>query len=138
MAVPGQPKPGNTGKPIILVVDENPTAGQLLGEVLHGNQWEIRTACSYGEALEKLATQPPLLTIINLRTTSLELVEEIRRSSFTGEVILLTAADSQDLFPQAGALGVKYWVSKPFDLEELQALVEGAMRELVRRSDFIP
>lgn len=140
MAVPGQVKVAN-GRPSILVVDDQPSIRQLLFEALHGDRWEVRLAASAREALEQINRDSPLLAIIDLRMpgmSGLELLQEMRKRDFQGEVVILSAYSDTDLLLRAQALGVRYWMVKPFDLDEFQDLVASAMRELEERSGLLP
>lgn len=140
MAVPGQAKVAN-GRPSILVVDDQPSIRQLLFEALHGDRWEVRLAASAREALEQINRDSPLLAIIDLRMpgmSGLELLQEMRKRDFQGEVVILSAYSDTDLLLRAQALGVRYWMVKPFDLDEFQDLVASAMRELEERSGLLP
>ena len=128
------------GKVSILVVDDQPGIRQLLYEVLQVGHWEVRLAANAREALEEIGQSPPLLAIIDLKMpcmNGLELLQEIKRQGFQGEVVVLSAYNDAELLSQARELGVKYWMVKPFDLDEFMELVVGTMRELEKRSGFL-
>lgn len=140
MAVPGQVKAARA-RSTILIVDDQPAIRQLLVEVLEGDRWEVRLAASAREALEQIERCAPLLAIVDLRMpgmNGLELLQEMRKQDFRGEVVILSAYSDTDLLMRAQALGVRYWMVKPFDLDEFQNLVANAMRELEERSGLLP
>lgn len=140
MAVPGQVNAAD-GKASILVVDDQPGIRQLLCEVLQVGRWEVRAAANGREALEEIRRSSPLLAIIDLKMpgmNGLELLQEMRKRDFQGEAVILSAYSDTELLLQARELGVRYWMSKPFDLDEFQEMVTRAMHELEKRSGFLP
>jgi two-component system response regulator (stage 0 sporulation protein F) len=127
-------------KPAILVVDDQPAIRQLLFEALQDDRWEVRLASGAFEALQQVACDPPTLAIIDLRLpgmSGLELLREMRKLEYRGEVLVLSAYSDTDLLAEARALGASYWLTKPFDLDDLQSLVEEVMFGRQERSELL-
>ncbi|MGB9919975.1 MAG: response regulator [Moorellales bacterium] len=131
--------PEYSGKPVVLVVDDQPGIRELLFEVLQDARWEVRLAANAREALTEVATNPPALAIIDLRLpgmNGLELLREMRRRQFRGQVVVLSAYSDTDAALEAKNLGAAYWFSKPFDLDELVGAVEELLGEAPKRSEL--
>ena len=127
-------------KPVVLVVDDQPGIRELLFEVLQDERWEVRLAANAREALAEVAAKSPALAIIDLRLpgmNGLELLREMRRQQFRGQVVVLSAYSDTDLALEARALGAAYWLNKPFDLDELLGLVEELLGEAPKRSGLL-
>jgi len=112
--------------PKILVVDDEPSIRRLLQQVLTDEQFEVETAGSAFEALDKLADAPCDLAIVDLMMPDvhgLDLAEAIRKLDPGTPVILMTAYGSAAFESMASHPAISYYLHKPFTLDRLLELV---------------
>ena len=109
----------------ILVVDDDVHIRGLVRRRLEADGYEVVTATSGVEAIEKVKQALPHLAIVDLRMPGMSGFELCRRMKMFGDipVILLTAVDD----PETKVEGLEQWaedyVTKPFDGRELLARV---------------
>jgi DNA-binding NtrC family response regulator len=114
----------------ILVVDDEPSVRESLRMVLK-ERYEVITAKSGDEALEKIDTEPVdvvLLDIIMPGMDGLEVLERIKQRASTPQVIMLTATKTVKTAVNAMKLGAFDYITKPFDVDELQLIVDRAVQ----------
>jgi DNA-binding NtrC family response regulator len=109
--------------------------------VLKG-QYEVNCVASGKEALELIDRQPidvVLLDILMPGMDGLEVLEHIRQRPLTLPVIMLTATKTVKTAVTAMKLGAADYVTKPFDVDELQLIVERAVQSamLVREVEAL-
>lgn len=118
-----------------LVVDNEPTITQLIAMTLRYEGWDVETAQSGEEALEKISIQPPDIAIIDVALPDLDgmqLLARVRTAEGLFPVLFLSAADSTEDRFNGLTSGGDDAMAKPFALEELLARLRG----LVRRSQL--
>ena len=118
----------------ILVVDDEETIVELLKAVLETSGHAVETAGNGREALEKIRTRDYDLVISDLKMPDMggqKLYEEVKRHKphmvdrmvfSTGDVV---NPDTRAFFEQCGS----HYLSKPFNLDEVEALVRKALME---------
>jgi len=117
----------------ILVVDDTPLNAKLLADMLGANGFEVATASSGGEALDRLrkeAIDLVLLDVVMPGMSGYEVCREIRRSEGLGylPVILVTALDPDTERVHGLEAGADDFLTKPVNLGE----VLGRVRSLLR------
>jgi two-component system nitrogen regulation response regulator GlnG len=116
----------------ILVADDEHSIRFVLREVLEGAGHEVEEASSGDEARSRLASERFELAFLDIRMpgmTGLELLDEIRASTPEGPVVvIMTAQNTFDHAIEAMKRGAFDYLTKPFDLAEVEALVEKAVK----------
>ncbi|HMP83767.1 MAG TPA: sigma-54 dependent transcriptional regulator [Verrucomicrobiota bacterium] len=113
----------------VLVVDDEAGIRSLLSAVL-STEFQVEEADS-GAALIKAfnGVQPDVVVLdINLRDANgLELLPRVKKQWPETEVIVLTGQGTMEMALEAGRLGAKTFLSKPFENEKLLSDVTGAL-----------
>lgn len=116
----------------LLVVDDQPGLLKLLEELFSGAGLQVVTAQSGKQALALMESIRPRAVLLDLRMPGmdgLETVKYIREKHGELPVVLMTACDEREALTRAEELGVRYYLTKPFDLNEARSLV----RELLKK-----
>ena len=116
-----------------LVVDDDAGVRYTLAEILGDAGLEVHLAEHGEQALDKARSSPFDLVITDLRMTpvdGLELLRVLRAEQPKLKVILVTAHGSERHAVQAMKLGAYDYFKKPFDLDELMAVVGRALESL--------
>ena len=115
--------------PTILIVDDDDAIRAMLYDLL-SDKYECDTARMAEEALQylKVESYDAILTDIQMPgLTGVELLKKIQETNSGTPVILIsgksTEQDSQDMLD----LGAFAYVNKPFDLDEIEQVVERAV-----------
>jgi DNA-binding NarL/FixJ family response regulator len=122
----------------LLVVDDEPHLLRALGACLRAEGYEVMTASSGAEALARLAEQVPDLVVCDIRMPGMDgfaLLRQLRsapRSSLVPVVFLTAKTDVADRI-EGFESGVDAYLTKPFEPEELLAVVASIL-ERVRRT----
>ena len=123
----------------VLVVDDEKSNVQLLSRFLNRGGYDVATACNGREALERVSESVPDLVLLDVRMPvmdGLAVCQKLRSDFATRSlpIILLTALNTLKDKLKGLRLGVDDYIGKPFDLEEVQARLEGVLQR--RRWDL--
>ena len=123
----------NVHQPIIMVVDDNPDNLNVVADLLSTN-YSIRAVPSGYRALELLEQNSLpdliLLDVMMPKMDGFSLAKEIRLTNKEVPIIFLTAKSMKEDTIQGFKVGADDYITKPFDLEVLQARVRVQMRTL--------
>ncbi len=118
---------------LILVVDDSAEIRHFLVEyVLAPQGYNIITGSDGLEGVELAIKYKPDLMIVDVQMpymSGLELLRRLRERRVRIPAILATAHGSEQVAVEAFRLGVRNYVIKPFDLDEIKMVVEQALRE---------
>lgn len=108
----------------ILIADDNVQLVDMIKIRLESSGYEVITAYDGEKALEKVQTQSPDLVILDLILPKLpgeEVCREIRKDEKTAELpIIMVTGKTSDVDRVVGkVIGANYYISKPFENEEL-------------------
>jgi len=124
----------------ILVIDDEPEICGFLKDLLTAEGYAISTATDPEKGLylaEKLKPDLVLLDLKMPRMDGIEVLRRLKRADETIEVIIITGFGTMDSARAAMRLGAFDYITKPFDLAHVKALVKDALayriRELVER-----
>ena len=118
--------------PRVLLVEDEPIILRLLQVNLRLEGYEV-VACSSGEdALLRVERSPPDVVVLDVVLPGIdgfEVCRRLRGSPATADVpVIMVTAQAQDEDRKRGyALGVREYVTKPFEPAELVALVREAL-----------
>ncbi|MGH8990134.1 MAG: response regulator transcription factor [Acidimicrobiia bacterium] len=115
----------------VLVVDDEANITDLVGTALRYVGFEVATATTGREALERARAFRPELIVLDVMLPDLDGFEVTRRLRGEGlriPVLFLTARDATEDKVAGLTLGGDDYVTKPFSLEELVARVRAVLR----------
>ncbi|HEY7835361.1 MAG TPA: response regulator transcription factor [Ktedonobacterales bacterium] len=125
---------GSAAKPArrILIVDDEPTVREVVGQYLALEGYAIVTAADGLEALRLAAASPPDLVILDLMLPGIDGIEVCRRLRAASAVpILMLTARTEDLDKIEGfEAGTDDYITKPFRAREVVMRVRAIMRRL--------
>ncbi|MCR4407250.1 MAG: response regulator [Anaerolineae bacterium] len=117
----------------VLVIDDSADIRSFLQEMVLGPRGYIVTTATDGQSgFEAALAQKPDLILLDVnmpRMTGLEVLEALREHNFSAPVILMTFYGSENIAVQAFRLGVRDYVRKPFEVEEVLAAIDRALTE---------
>ena len=113
----------------IMIVDDNPVNLQLLEEMLHQQTYEVRSFPLGRLALAAAIKHPPDLILLDVNMPEMNGYEVCERLKATEQlssipVMFLSALDRTEDKVKAFHAGAADYISKPFQLEEVQARVK--------------
>ncbi|MEK7824318.1 MAG: sigma-54 dependent transcriptional regulator, partial [Candidatus Eisenbacteria bacterium] len=114
----------------ILVVDDQDSIRHFVSKALEDAGYTVRTAESVRETRQAIEQDMPDLMLLDLKLpdgTGLELLREIKRLQPEVPIILMTAFGEVETAVEAMSAGAYWFVKKPFQNEELLALVGRAL-----------
>jgi two-component system response regulator AtoC len=119
----------------VLVVDDEPGVLFTLKEVLADRGHEPVTATGGREALTRLDGVEAVITDLSMPgMDGLELLRALRERDAALPVVLLTAHGSEKVAVAAMKAGAYDYATKPFDIDEIMAVVERALEARALRS----
>ncbi|MEI6874083.1 MAG: response regulator [Spirochaetota bacterium] len=118
----------NSAVPNILVVDDTPANLELLSGLLRAQGYAPRPVPSGKLALAAARAEAPDLVLLDIRMPEMdgfEVCERLKADETLRDVpvIFITAAQDREDKVRAFSLGAVDYVTKPFQVEELQARV---------------
>jgi adenylate cyclase len=117
----------------ILVVDDTPANVKLLSDLLTYKGYEVVTAASGAEALEKVETRQPDLVLLDILMPGMngyEVCRTIRKNPATEilPVVMVTSLDPAEERINGLQAGADDFLSKPVDEQELLVRVRSLLR----------
>jgi two-component system response regulator AtoC len=131
----------NTPTPTVLVVDDDPAVGKVLGALLRQDGITAQVASSGAEALQALEDQPFEVVVTDVRMPGMdgmELLAEIKRRWPELPVVMLTAFGTVQLAVEAMKAGAAEFVLKPFDRQEILFVIRKALSSYDRAAEGAP
>lgn len=121
----------------LLVVDDEPNLLRAVAACLKTEGYEVNTARSGREALVQMAEVIPDLVVSDIRMPGMDgyqLARQLRGSPRTAlvPVVFLTAKDETADRIEGFRAGVDAYLTKPFEPEELIAVVNGILNRVER------
>jgi len=121
----------------LLVVDDEPNLLRAVAAILRAEGYEVTTARSGAEALVRVAESLPDLVVSDVRMPGVDgyqLARQLRSSSRTElvPVVFLTAKDETADRVAGFRSGVDAYLTKPFEPDELTAVIAGILRRVER------
>jgi DNA-binding response OmpR family regulator len=107
----------------VLVVDDEPSAVELLREFLTARGYEVITASDGPEALRTAKEERPHLVLLDIRMPKmdgLEVLRQLRQIDKEVGVIMVTAENEVEIGRKAMELGAFDYIVKPLDLPYLE------------------
>ncbi len=114
----------------IMIVDDENRICRNVEKILARNNYQVVTAESADEALEKLAQDSYALLISDIvmpGTNGLELLKLVKSQWPLTKAVMMTAYASTDTAVKAIRLGALDYIAKPFTPDELRSTVERAL-----------
>jgi DNA-binding NarL/FixJ family response regulator len=121
----------------LLVVDDDPGLLLAVSDTLRAEGYDVATARRGADALVRVAETLPDLIISDIRMPGMDgyqLVRNLRSNARTRlvPIVFLTAKDETADRIEGFRTGVDAYITKPFDSEELAAIVAGILSRVER------
>ena len=113
--------------PTIIIIDDEKGLRDILTKVLVEDGYIVFSAASGEEAIEFIRAKPVDLSLVDLKMPGIDGIETVRRiKEINGSIInvIITAYGQMESVKEATELGVYDYITKPFDLEYVRALVK--------------
>ena len=110
----------------VLLIDDNPYALQTVQSALVGTGYEVDTATTGAEGLEKAVAAPPdvvLLDLVMPGMSGIEVLRQLRSNPVLAEVsiVVVTSLDDRATRLEALGAGADEFLGKPINVPELRA-----------------
>ncbi len=117
----------------LLVVDDDPLNIKLLAAQLVSKGYQVATACDGRAALNRVATDPPDLILLDIMMPGIDGYAVTRRLKANPEtkdipIILVTALTGDDEKERGLDAGADEFINKPVNYPELEARVKSLLR----------
>ena len=121
----------------LLVVDDEPNLLRAVGACLRGEGFDVVTARGGPEALVRVAESVPDLVVSDVRMPGMDgcqLARQLRSSPRTAltPIVFLTAKDETADRIEGFRAGVDAYLTKPFEPDELVAVIRGILERVQR------
>ena len=117
-------------KPLVLVVDDDPTNLRILVSKLN-REYRLGVAKSGTKALEYMGKQIPDLVLLDVMMPKLngyDLARQVRAERCATPILMLTAKGELEDRIEGLNAGADYYLTKPFDTRELLACINALLR----------
>ncbi len=112
--------------PRVLVVDDDAAIREFLRDLLGSEGYEVDEAANGAEAVERVRADPPSAVLMDLMMPVLsgaEATSTLKSDPTTARVPILAMSAGRNLTTMADAIPADGFVSKPFDLTRLVAVL---------------
>ena len=117
-------------KPLLLLIDDEMGLVESLTVLLQDEGFDVVSEVTGADGVDKFKEVTPDIVLTDVRmpkTSGIEVLEEIRRSAPEVPVVLMTAQASLQSAIQAVNLGATHYVQKPFENDELVAILRRSL-----------
>ncbi len=128
----------------ILVIDDNPDIRQLVSSILKDQNFEVRAAANYDQAVFEINKKLPDLAIIDIKLDrtdkdGIDLLKLVSKKNKLIPVIMISGHATVAIAVEATRLGAYEFIEKPFSKEKILNYVKRALEssELKKEKDII-
>ncbi|MFD1815620.1 response regulator transcription factor [Rhodococcus gannanensis] len=124
----------------ILIVDDEPNIVELLSVSLRFQGFDVDTASTGAEGLDKAKSFRPDALILDVMMPGMDgfgLLRRLRADGIDAPVLFLTAKDSVEDKVSGLTLGADDYVTKPFSLEEVVARLRVILRRVTKEGNEV-
>ena len=128
----------------ILVIDDNPDIRLLVSSILKDQNFEVRTAANYDQAVFEINKKLPDLAIIDIKLDKtdkdgIDLLKLLTKKSKLVPIIMISGHATVSIAVEATRLGAYEFIEKPFSKEKILNYVKRALEssELKEEKDII-
>ena len=128
----------------ILVIDDNPDIRSLVSNILKEQNFEVRTAANYDQAVFEINKKIPDLAIIDIKLDKtdkdgIDLLKLLTKKNKLTPVIMISGHATVQIAVEATRLGAYEFIEKPFSKEKILNYVNRALESLAlkKEKDFI-
>ena len=110
----------------ILIVDDEENIRRILKKALEKKGYIVHTSKNAEDALQKIKNQKYILIFSDIfmdGMSGLTLLEEVKKINSQTRLVIMTAQDTMNNTIEAMRIGAYDYISKPFDLEAIYALI---------------
>lgn len=110
----------------VLVVDNEPKLCEILKRFLELHNFEVTTAYSGEEALQRLQQMVPMFVLLDISMPGMDglvTLKKIKTMDVPTTVIMITGIDDDDTMHQAMELGARDYINKPFSPAYLESIL---------------
>jgi len=119
-------------RPVVLVIDDQPGIRRLLAEVLQEEGYAVLEASNGYDGLQKARDGRPALILMDMKMPGMDGIEtlrELKRLGIGDKVIMMTAYGELDLVTEAKEIGATDYITKPFDIVALCAMISSNLAD---------
>ena len=128
----------------ILVIDDNPDIRSLVSNILIEQNYEVRTAANYDQAIFEINKKLPDLAIIDIKLDKtdkdgIDLLKLVTNKDKLTPVIMISGHATVQIAVEATRLGAYEFIEKPFTKEKILNYVNRALEssKLKKEKDII-
>ncbi|HYV46124.1 MAG TPA: response regulator [Myxococcaceae bacterium] len=118
------------GRPLILVVDDDPDILDALSEILETEGYEVDRARHGQEALSRIDQRRPDLILLDLMMPVMdgwEFAHALRRREDGAHIPVVVLSADRQASAKARVVGARDFLAKPFELNELLRVVSDSV-----------
>ena len=124
----------------ILVIDDNPDIRSLLSNILKEQNFEVRTAANYDQAVFEINKKLPDLAIIDIKLDKtdkdgIDLLKLLTKKNKLTPVIMISGHATVQIAVEAIRLGAYEFIEKPFTKEKILNYVKRALESLALKKE---
>ncbi|GAB4171106.1 MAG: sigma-54 dependent transcriptional regulator [Calditrichia bacterium] len=119
-------------KGLIYIVDDEQTLAFFIQKHLEGQSYQVKTAADLNAARKILEAELPDILLLDLKLPDgdgLQFYQEIVKEKFETPTIMMTAHGLVQLAIEAIKKGVDDFIIKPFDMNQLQVMIEKVLEK---------
>ncbi|MEZ5400010.1 MAG: response regulator [Bryobacteraceae bacterium] len=114
-------------QPRILIVEDDPSIGTMIEEVLDGKQYAVRLVTGPEDALSEVRAETPDLVLMDINLgADIDGIETVKRMRETADVpvCFITAYSDEATVARAEAVDPMAYLVKPFEMGDVTAMVK--------------
>jgi DNA-binding NtrC family response regulator len=117
----------------VFLLDDDELISSMLARSLKKEGYDVQSETTTEDIIGKISAWCPDLVLLDINLdeekTGLDILEEMKREAIPGEVVMLTADASAESAITAMKLGAADYLTKPFNMAEVQLVIKKAIEK---------
>lgn len=117
----------------LFLLDDDELIASMLARSLKSDGYEVQMETSADDILNKISAWCPDLVLLDINldeaVNGLDILKEMKAQGMPGQVVMLTADDSAESAITAMKLGAADYLTKPFNMAEVQIVVKNIIEK---------
>jgi len=117
----------------VFLLDDDELIASMLSRSLRTEGYEVQMETTVADVINKISTWQPDVVLLDINLdeakNGLDILQEMKKQEIPGQVVMLTADDSAESAITAMKLGAADYLTKPFNMAEVQIVIKNIIEK---------
>jgi DNA-binding NtrC family response regulator len=117
----------------VFLLDDDELIASMLSRSLRTEGYEVQMETTVADVINKISTWQPDVVLLDINLdeakNGLDILQEMKKQEIPGQIVMLTADDSAESAITAMKLGAADYLTKPFNMAEVQIVIKNIIEK---------